>query len=145
MEPLQRLTRRQVDALQAIGVRETDGRGVSLKALAKALRVRPPSALDHATALERYGLVTRYRGKSRLTARGRACHLEYQRHHRVAEELFARIGLPSDETCRAAREIDLALDHQTVERICRAEGHPSACPHGQPIPPCSAVAAIARS
>lgn len=136
MEPLERLTRRQVDALEAIRTHETPARGVSLNAIAAGLHVRAPSALAHVTVLERMGLVDRYRGKSRLTPRGRACAAEYQRHHRVAENMFARLGFPNKDLCAAAREVDLALDHATVERLCRAEGHPTTCPHGQPIPPC---------
>ena len=136
MEPLERLTRRQVDALEAIRTHETPARGVSLNTIAAGLHVRPPSALAHLSVLERMGLVERYRGKSRLTARGRACAAEYQRHHRVAEHMFARLGLSEKELCAAAREVDLALDHATVERLCRAEGHPTTCPHGEPIPPC---------
>ena len=136
MEPLERLTRRQVDALEAIRTHETSSRGVSLNTIAAGLHVRPPSALAHVSVLERMGLVDRYRGKSRLTARGRACATEYQRHHRVAEHMFARLGFPEKDLCTAAREVDLALDHATVERLCRAEGHPTTCPHGEPIPPC---------
>lgn len=137
METLQRLTRRQLDVLQAIVARETPEKGVSLKAIATALRVRPPTALDHLTPLENLGLLERYRGKSRLTSKGRSTLMEYQRHHRVAEGLFSNLGLSPDDTCAAAREVDLAISHKTVERICEAEGHPSVCPHGEPIPPCS--------
>jgi DtxR family transcriptional regulator, Mn-dependent transcriptional regulator len=137
MEPLARLTRRQVEALQTIGPRETPLRGVSLKVIAASLKMRPPSALAHLTPLERLGLVERHRGKSRLTTRGRATLLEYQRHHRVAETLFSQLGLSPEATCAAAREVDLSLSHKTVERVCAAEGHPSVCPHGEPITPCS--------
>jgi DtxR family Mn-dependent transcriptional regulator len=139
METLERLTRRQIDALRAVALSEGPDRGASLKAISVTLRVRPPSALGHLTALERLGLVERHRGKTRLTSRGRACITDYQRHHRVAEQLFAGLGFSSQETCRAARQIDLALDHRTVERICRAEGHPALCPHGDPIPPCGSA------
>jgi DtxR family Mn-dependent transcriptional regulator len=137
METLERLTRRQVDALLAIGPRETPQHGVSLKLIAASLKVRPPSALAHLTPLEELGLVERHRGKSRLTARGRATLLEYQRHHRVAETLFSQLGLSPDATCAAAREVDLSISHRTVEKVCAAEGHPSFCPHGEPIIPCS--------
>ena len=136
MELLERLTRRQVDALASIRAGETEERGASLNSIARALHVRAPSALAHVTVLERMGLVARYRGKSRLTEQGRACIADYQRHHRVAEQMFAHLGFPPKEICAAAREVDLALDHATVERLCRAEGHPTICPHGQPIPPC---------
>jgi DtxR family transcriptional regulator, Mn-dependent transcriptional regulator len=137
MEPLQQLTRRQVDALRAIGIQETGERGVSLKVTADSLHVSPPSALGHLTPLEEMGLISRHRGKSRLTPRGRETLVEYQRHHRVAESLFSKLGLAPEETCEAAREVDLAISHRTVEQLCAAEGHPALCPHGQPISPCS--------
>ncbi len=136
MEPLQELTRRQLDTLQAIGGRETNEHGVPPKLIASTLRMSSPSALGHLTPLERLGLVERYRGKSRLTTKGRRTLLEYQRHHRVAETLFGRLGLAPAESCAAAREIDLAISHRTVEEVCRAQDHPAACPHGAPIAPC---------
>ncbi|MFZ0699896.1 MAG: metal-dependent transcriptional regulator [Thermoplasmata archaeon] len=138
METLQRLTRRQVEALQAILAKETPDRGVSLKFIAAALHQTAPSALGHLTPLEELGLVVRHRGKSRLTSKGRGTLLEYRRHHRVAESLFGSVGLAPAETCAAAREIDLAISHRTVEEICRAQQHPAACPHGEPISPCHA-------
>ncbi len=139
METLQRLTRRQVDALGAVRRCETPGRGASLTSGARRRGVRPPSALDHLTQLEKLRLVHRHRGKSRITPRGQATLLEYQRHHRIAEGMFGRLGLSPDDTCRAAREIDLALSHRTIERLCVAEGHPGSCPHGAPIEECAAA------
>jgi Mn-dependent DtxR family transcriptional regulator len=137
VETLQKLTRRQVDALQSIAGRETPERGVSLNAIADALRVRPPSALGHLTSLEELGLVARYRGKTRLSPKGRNTLSEYQRHHRIAESLFSQLGLSQNDVCAAAREVDLAMSHKTIERVCEAERHPSVCPHGEPIAPCA--------
>ena len=136
VETLQRLTRRQVDALRAIANQETPARGAALKATAASLKVTPPSALGYLTPLEGMGLITRHRGKSRLTSKGRDTLVEYQRHHRVAESLFGQLGLGPEATCEAAREVDLAISHRTVQQICAAEGHPATCPHGQPISPC---------
>jgi len=62
METLQRLSHRQVDALQAVRCFQGAGQGASLNAIAVSLRVRPPSALDHLIALEEHGLVLRHRG-----------------------------------------------------------------------------------
>ena len=138
METLQKLTRRQLEALQAILAKETRERGVSLNSIASSMRVTAPSALGHVTPLEELGLVTRYRGKSRITERGRRTLVEYQRHHRVAETLFGNLGLRPEESCAAAREIDLSISHKTVEQVCAAEGHPTVCPHGEPIAACSA-------
>ena len=136
MEVLNRLTRRQLDALAAVLAREHDDRGASLKAIASSLNLSSPSALGHLTPLEKLGLVERYRGKSRLTYRGRETLVEYRRHHRVAETMFEQLGLSPEETCDAAKEIDLAMSHRTVNEICRAQQHPTECPHGQPIEPC---------
>jgi Mn-dependent DtxR family transcriptional regulator len=136
METLQKLTRRQLEALQTIGARETPERGVALKLVASSLHLTAPSALGHLTPLEELGLVARHRGKSRLTAKGRTTLLEYRRHHRVAESLFGSLGLTPGETCVAALEIDLAISHRTVEEVCRAQQHPGVCPHGEPIAPC---------
>ncbi|MCI4330667.1 MAG: metal-dependent transcriptional regulator [Thermoplasmata archaeon] len=144
METLQKLTRRQVEALQVIGARETAEGGVALKMIAASLRQSPPSALGHVTPLEHLGLVSRHRGKSRLTERGRSALREYQRHHRVAETLFGSLGLAPAQTCAAAREIDLAISHRTVEEVCRVQKHPTECPHGEPIAPCHSSGQPAR-
>jgi len=136
MELLEQLSRRQVDTLIAVRRGEAGTKGAALNFVAQELGVRPPSALDHLTSLEELGLVSRYRGKSRLTGRGEACLQEYQRHHRVAENLFQSLGLSVAHTHAAALEVDLALSHRTVNRLCEAEGHPKECPHGAPISPC---------
>ena len=138
MELLQKLTRRQVEALQAIRSKETPERGVPLKIIASSLGLTAPSALGHLTPLEELGLVERFRGKSRLTPKGRDTLAEYRRHHRVVETLFGNLGLSAREVCSAAREIDLAISHRTVEEVCRAQRHPTSCPHGAPIDPCRA-------
>jgi Mn-dependent DtxR family transcriptional regulator len=143
METLQKLTRRQVESLSAVATLGTSERGVALNTIARALGVSPPSVLGHLTPLEELGLVARRRGKSRLTERGRSVLLEYQRHHRVAETIFGRLGLTPEQTCAAAREIDLALSHRTVEEVCAAQKHPLECPHGAPIAPCHAPRAAA--
>jgi DtxR family transcriptional regulator, Mn-dependent transcriptional regulator len=137
VETLQKLTRRQLDALFAVRSKESAGRGAALKSIAGQLKQSPPSALGHLTALEELGLIQRYRGKSRLTDKGHRTIEEYRRHHRVAETIFGRLGLPPAESCAAAREVDLSLSHRTVEQVCLAEGHPRVCPHGQPITPCT--------
>jgi Mn-dependent DtxR family transcriptional regulator len=137
METLQRLTRRQLDTLRFVASHAVGDRGLGLSGVAEGLGVRPPSALEHLSTLEALGLVERFRGKSRATRRGLACLDEYLRHHRVAESLFARAGLSVEATHAAALEVDLALSHHTVQRICEGEGHPEVCPHGEPIAPCA--------
>jgi Mn-dependent DtxR family transcriptional regulator len=136
MEALQKLSRRQLDALGAVAHFETPDRGAPLKSVARTLHTSPPTALGHLTQLEDLALIDRFRGKSRLTELGRSTLIEYRRHHRVAETLFGSLGLAPAATCAAAKEIDLAISHHTIEELCRAQRHPEECPHGQPIGPC---------
>ena len=136
METLLKLTRRKVETLQVIHRNETSGRGVPLHVVASQMHISAPSALGHLTQLEGLGLVSRYRGKTRISEKGRETLVEYQRHHRIAEGLFSRLGLPPETVCAAAKEVDLAISHETIERVCAAEGHPTVCLHGDPIPPC---------
>ncbi len=145
METLQRLTRRQLEALRVIATAPSRERGVPLNDIAAGLRVRAPSALAHLGPLEELGLISRFRGKSTVTRRGQACLDEYRRHHRIAESLFARAGMTPAATHQAALEVDLALSHRTVQEICEAEGHPRECPHGEPIAPCSGQSSSAGS
>lgn len=140
METLQQLTHRQVETLRAVASWPREGRGVRLKDIASRLRVRPPSALAHLGPLEDLGLISRSRGKSVLTDKGARTLQEYQRHHRVAETLFGNLGLDPQRTCAAAHEIDLAISHRTIDEICRAQQHPTECPHGAPISPCDSPA-----
>jgi DtxR family transcriptional regulator, Mn-dependent transcriptional regulator len=144
MELLERLNRRQLETLTVVRKGQSEEKGASLNFVARTLRIRPPSALDRLTTLERLNLVTRYRGKSRLTPRGEACLSEYRRHHRVAESLFQRVGLSIEATHAAALEVDLALSHRMIDRLCEAEGHPKECPHGEPIDPCGSSFSNAR-
>ena len=138
VETLLKLTRRQVETLEVVSAHESADRGVPLIVLAGDLRISSPSALAHLTQLEKFGLVSRHRGKTRLSPKGVNTLIEYRRHHRIAEGMFTQLGLAPEAVCAAAREVDLALSHETIERVCDAEGHPSVCPHGNPIPPCSA-------
>ncbi|HTT35267.1 MAG TPA: metal-dependent transcriptional regulator [Thermoplasmata archaeon] len=127
-----------METLRCVADAETSERGVPLRGVAQSLGVTPPTALEWLTTLENLALVTRFRGKSRMTPRGRSTLLEYQRHHRIAESLFGGLGLSPRAVCEAAREVDLSLSHQTVEQLCQAENHPRVCPHGEPIAPCAA-------
>lgn len=137
MEVLQRLTRKQVTVLEKISHYQGSDSGVPLKTLAESMKIRPPSALIHVRVLQNEGLVGRRAGKTWITRKGVSCISEYRRHHRIAEMMFTNLSFAPEDACRAALEIDLALTHATVEKVCGAEGHPSACPHGEPIAPCS--------
>lgn len=136
MEDLQKLTKKQLVTLQVIETTSDSSKGTSLKTIASRLEIKPPSALELVRALESIGLVVRKSGKTKLSAAGKKCLEEYNRHHRVAEVLFSHFLSP-DEAHKAAVEIDLSISHELVEMLCAAEGHPKTCPHGKPIQTCS--------
>ncbi|MCL4329108.1 MAG: metal-dependent transcriptional regulator [Candidatus Thermoplasmatota archaeon] len=142
MEILQKLTKKQLVALQTVEMLQKGKKGISLLEIAASLRVKPPSALETLRVLQTLGLVTRISGKTKLTRLGSGCLAEYTRHHRIAECVFSSY-LSAEESHRAAIEIDMSLSHETVEELCAAEGHPKMCPHGFPIPPCDADAGSA--
>ncbi len=135
MEILQKLTRKQLTTLQIIDKNSSSTNGVSLKDIASELGVKPPSALELVRVLEDFNLVERTSRKRKLSESGRKCIEEYNRHHRVTEVLFAKL-LDSDSSHKAAREVDMWISHETVDKLCAAEGHPKECPHGHPIMPC---------
>lgn len=137
MEILQKLTRRQLDVLQLIRDLPAAKKGVKLEDIALSLGVKPPTALQHLKVLQYLGLVKRASGKTKITKRGEACLDEYQRHHRIVENMFFNFRFTPDRACQAAKQIDLILSHDMIEELCTAQGHPKECPHGQPIAACS--------
>jgi DtxR family transcriptional regulator, Mn-dependent transcriptional regulator len=125
------------DYLKAI-YRETDeGNGhASTSAIAACLGVSAASATNMLKKLDAAGLVEHspYHG-ARLTERGRAVALEVIRHHRLLETYLAEaLGVPWDEVHAEAEVLEHFLSESLEARISERLGHPSADPHGHPIP-----------
>ncbi|MGC8618314.1 MAG: metal-dependent transcriptional regulator [Thermoplasmata archaeon] len=134
MEPLEMLSRKQLEALKTVASLSNNQKGVPLKIIATALNIRPPSALELLRALENLHLVSRKSGRTKLTKTGLNCLDEYYRHRRVLEVLFFKL-MDQDSSMKAIKEAELAFSHETVQRIWAGEGKPEHCPHGQPIRP----------
>jgi DtxR family transcriptional regulator, Mn-dependent transcriptional regulator len=125
------------DYLKAV-YRETDkgGRHASTTAIASRLGVSAASATNMLKKLDVAGLVDHspYHG-ARLTERGRSVALEVIRHHRLLETYLAEaLGVPWDEVHAEAEVLEHVLSESLEARISERLGHPSADPHGHPIP-----------
>ena len=110
---------------------------VSTTAIAQHLGVSAASATNMLKKLDRMGLVVHvpYRGVA-LTDPGRKVALEVLRHHRLLETYLAdALGVPWDEVHDEAEVLEHVLSEELEERISARLGHPTADPHGHPIPP----------
>lgn len=112
------------------------GRPVPTSAIAERLAVTPASATNMLKKLAGMGLVehANYRGAA-LTEPGTKIALEVIRHHRLLETYLAEaLGVPWDEVHAEAEVLEHVLSEDLEERIAARLGHPTADPHGHPIP-----------
>jgi putative ABC transport system ATP-binding protein len=86
--------------------------------------------------LARVGLVTIVNGHEQFTPAGELRARNVIRRHRLAERLFMDVLSIRDETEveSSACKFEHILSPDVTERICTLLGHPTACPHGSPIP-----------
>ena len=109
---------------------------VATNAIAGHLRVSAASATNMLKKLDGLGLVVHvpYRGVE-LTEPGRKIALEVLRHHRLLETYLAEaLGVPWDQVHAEAEVLEHHLSEALEERISARLGHPTADPHGHPIP-----------
>jgi DtxR family Mn-dependent transcriptional regulator len=109
---------------------------VSPSALAAELDVSPPAVARMGGRLSERGLVDRkrYRGV-RLTSRGEREALREIRYHRMAEAFLVNVlkygWHEAHDMADALAEI---ANEGLISRMEQAAGHPTRCPHGEPIP-----------
>ncbi len=84
---------------------------------------------------EERGLVTIRGGMLSLTEAGKAQARDIVRRHRLAERLFYDVfDVGSEEAESSACKFEHLLTAEATDSICILLGHPSTCPHGNPIP-----------
>lgn len=130
------LTRQAEDYLKAIYELERDGAAAGTNAIAARLGIAAASASGMVQRLARLALVKveRYRG-ARLTPAGRQLALRLIRRHRVIESfLTTKLGFGWDGVHAEAERLEHAASEELVERMAAVLGHPTADPHGAPIP-----------
>jgi DtxR family Mn-dependent transcriptional regulator len=124
------------DYLKAIYKLQGDEETVSTSALAARVRTTPAAVTKMLRHLQKLKLVTYapYHGV-RLTDAGERIALEVIRHHRLLERyLMEALGYDWDEVHDEAERLEHVISEDFEARIDRLLGHPTACPHGDPIP-----------
>lgn len=124
------------DYLKCVFTLEDEGARASTKAVAERLGVSAASATNMLKKLGVTGLVTYlpYKG-AELTDAGRKIALEVVRHHRLLETYLAEaLGVPWDRVHEEAEVLEHVLSEELEDRIAARLGHPTADPHGHPIP-----------
>lgn len=122
--------------LFALGEGAGTDAAVTTNAIAGHLGVSAASATNMLKKLDGMGLVVHvpYRGVE-LTEPGRKIALEVLRHHRLLETYLAEaLGVPWDQVHAEAEILEHHLSEELEERISALLGHPTADPHGHPIP-----------
>ncbi len=124
------------DCLKAIYKLQSVESPVATSSLAGQLGVTEPTATAMIKRLARLGLVshTPYHGVE-LTGPGEKVALEILRHHRLLESyLVEALGLGWDRVHAEAERLEHLISEEVEERIDEVLGHPTADPHGDPIP-----------
>ncbi len=122
--------------LQAIYTLQDEGGEVIGARLAEFLAVTPAAVSEMLHRLEREGLVT-FDGRKlvRLAGPGRTIAERIARRHRLAERMLVDLlGYAWWKTHEEAERIEHAMSDEMEERIAQALGHPTTCPHGNPMP-----------
>ncbi len=123
-------------AIYALQERADRGGTVATTALAERLGVTSGSVSAMLRKLDVAGLVTHepYHGV-RLTPRGERVALEVIRHHRLIELFLAEVlDMPWDRVHAEAEVLEHVLSEELEGLIASKLGHPTADPHGDPIP-----------
>jgi putative ABC transport system ATP-binding protein len=119
--------------LERIWVCGEDGAPVHLE------RIRAVGVLDPAHAVKQLadrGFVEVHETRVALTARGQSRARDVVRRHRLAERLFTdTFSIADAEVDSQACKFEHIISPELDEKICTFLGHPTTCPHGNPIPP----------
>jgi DtxR family Mn-dependent transcriptional regulator len=126
------------DYLKSIYELTERGESASTNALARKLKISPPSVTGMVQKLASAdpALVEyqKHQGVT-LTRAGRKAALEVIRHHRLLEAwLVQTLGYSWDEVHEEAERLEHVISEDFERRIAAAMGHPIRDPHGEPIP-----------
>jgi DtxR family transcriptional regulator, Mn-dependent transcriptional regulator len=121
--------------LEAIHELEEEGTTVIQARLAERLHITPPAVSEMMRRLRDDGYVE-FEGRSVvLTDAGRHVAETVVRRHRLAERLLTDvIGLPWQRSHLEAGRWEHVISDEVERRLVEVLGHPTTCPHGNPIP-----------
>ncbi len=109
---------------------------VSTTALAEQINVSGPAAVRMVRRLHQGGLVDHlpYRGVRLTPAGNKAALLGIRRHRLVERFLVDVLKFGWHEVHEEADELQKGITQRIEDRIDEVMDHPTACPHGDPIP-----------
>jgi DtxR family Mn-dependent transcriptional regulator len=121
--------------LEAIHELDEEGTAVIQARLVERLQHAAPSVSEMVGRLRADGYVS-VRGRAiQLTAKGRARAESVVRKHRLAERLLTDvIGLEWHKAHEEACRWEHVISDEVEARLVEVLGHPTTCPHGNPIP-----------
>jgi DtxR family Mn-dependent transcriptional regulator len=124
------------DYLQVLHYMTRDGGPVIAARLAERLDVTPPTVTATLQRMERDGLVTHGARKEILfTETGKRVAEDIVRRHALAERLLTDLlKMPWHESHEEAHGVEHAMTPKLEAQLLEALGHPTTCPHGNPIP-----------
>lgn len=124
------------DYLHAVYNMSREGRTVIAARLTEKMGVAAPTAWATVQRMQRDGLVKLSpRKEISLSNAGLEAAESIMRRHRLAECLLVDIlGLEWHDAHEEAHRIEHAISPRVEARILEVLGHPTTCPHGNPIP-----------
>jgi DtxR family Mn-dependent transcriptional regulator len=124
------------DYLQVLHYLTRDGYAVIAARLVERLNVTPPTVTATLQRMERDGLIAHGPRKEILfTVEGRQVAENIVRRHALAERLLTDLlKMPWHESHEEAHGVEHALTPKIEAHLLQVLGHPTTCPHGNPIP-----------
>ena len=121
--------------LEAIFSLEEEGIPVIQARLAERLDKAAPSVSEMLDRLEADGLITRSGRRISMTPAGTELAEGVVRKHRLAERLLVDvIGLDWEKAHQEAGRWEHVISDEVEALLVERLGHPTTCPHGNPIP-----------
>jgi len=121
--------------LEAIHELEEEGTTVIQARLAERVGHSAPSVSEMVRRLRSEGYVALTGRQLGLTGKGRHLAESVVRKHRLAERLLTDvIGLPWEKAHVEACRWEHVISDEVEARLVEILGHPTTCPHGNPIP-----------
>jgi DtxR family Mn-dependent transcriptional regulator len=121
--------------LEAIHELGEEGMVVIQARLAERLGHSAPAVSEMIKRLRDEGYIEARGRKLSLTPQGRAVAESVVRKHRLAERLLTDIiGLPWEKAHLEAGRWEHVISDEVEARLVEILGHPTTCPHGNPIP-----------
>ncbi len=115
---------------------QEDSEFVSLSDLVAHIEASPQAVSRMLNRLKQAGYLTHepYRG-TRLTEAGERIAMPALRRHRLVEVFLVRVmGYGWDEAHELSDQFEKGVNGLLEDRIDELTGHPTRCPHGEPIP-----------